>query len=176
MSKVPKFHFDDHPSAKVAKPAKPESDEVLTFATFAPFANGKSQNQLLHPATEEKKACLEVHPAICSACPWYELNPWTHYPDFAAWCHLRMEHLVVNSLPCEEFRPGEVPPRQAHQQNPTVQARPERILTCADCLHFEANLGPNPRQGWGRCAKQGKGRYGCAMACEASLTDEGQGA
>lgn len=49
----------------------------------------------------------------------------------------------------------------------------ERILTCADCHNFEPNHGPNPRQGWGRCAKRGKGRHGCAMACAAALTDDG---
>lgn len=47
----------------------------------------------------------------------------------------------------------------------------ERILTCADCPHFEANRGPNPRQGWGFCRRLGKGRFGCAMACEASFSD-----
>lgn len=45
----------------------------------------------------------------------------------------------------------------------------EHILTCADCSHFEANNGPNPREGWGYCRKRQNGRYGCAMACEATL-------
>jgi hypothetical protein len=48
---------------------------------------------------------------------------------------------------------------------------PERILTCADCPHFEVNHGPNPGQGWGWCQKRKKGRYGCATACEAAITD-----
>jgi hypothetical protein len=52
------------------------------------------------------------------------------------------------------------------------QVPPERILTCGDCPHFEANYGPNPRQGWGRCLKRGRGRYGCATACEAVFTQE----
>ena len=33
----------------------------------------------------------------------------------------------------------------------------------------EANQGPNPLQGWGKCLKRNKGRYGCATACEAAL-------
>jgi hypothetical protein len=45
----------------------------------------------------------------------------------------------------------------------------ERIITCADCPHFEANQGPNPREGWGRCLKRNKGRFGCATACEKVL-------
>jgi len=40
-------------------------------------------------------------------------------------------------------------------------------FTCVDCSHFEANHGLNPRQGWGRCSKRNRGRYGCATACEA---------
>lgn len=46
----------------------------------------------------------------------------------------------------------------------------EGILTCADCSHFSANNGPNPREGWGYCQKRRSGRYGCAMACEATLS------
>jgi hypothetical protein len=46
----------------------------------------------------------------------------------------------------------------------------EGILTCADCPHFKANNGPNPREGWGYCRKRQNGRYGCAMACEATLS------
>jgi hypothetical protein len=50
------------------------------------------------------------------------------------------------------------------------QAGPqEHVLTCADCPHFEANYGPNPLQGWGKCLKRNKGRYGCATACEKAL-------
>lgn len=66
---------------------------------------------------------------------------------------------------------------QAAKHTPVVEKSTatalERILTCADCPHFEANHGPNPRQAWGQCLKRGKGRYGCATACEAALTDDG---
>ena len=55
----------------------------------------------------------------------------------------------------------------AHLSKP---APPERVLTCADCPHFEANQGPNPREGWGRCLRRKKGRFGCATACEAALS------
>ena len=131
----------------------------------------------LHPV-EPPQASPETPPATCESCPWYDLNPWTHYPDFGAWCHRKMEHLVIGSLACEEFRIGEVPPRQNHERVPQVQlsttlAPQEHVITCADCPHFEANHGPNTRQGWGRCAKRGKGRHGCAMACAAALTDDG---
>jgi len=45
----------------------------------------------------------------------------------------------------------------------------ERVLTCADCPHFEANQGPNPREGWGRCLRRKKGRFGCATACHSEI-------
>jgi len=48
----------------------------------------------------------------------------------------------------------------------------ERVLTCADCSYFEANRGPNPREGWDHCRKQNKGRYGIGMACTALVHAE----
>lgn len=47
------------------------------------------------------------------------------------------------------------------------------LTTCGDCHRFEANQGPNPRQGWGRCLERNKGRYGCATACEAASAEKG---
>jgi hypothetical protein len=44
-------------------------------------------------------------------------------------------------------------------------APPERILTCADC-DFHKYKGPNPRQGWRRCALKARGCYGIRAACE----------
>ncbi len=43
-------------------------------------------------------------------------------------------------------------------------AMPEHVLTCADC-GFHQYSGPNPRQGFGRCAYKGKGCYGLRPAC-----------
>jgi len=64
---------------------------------------------------------------------------------------------------------------QAANHTPVVEKSTatalERILTCADCPHFEANHGPNPRQGWGFCRKREKGRFACATACEASISN-----
>jgi hypothetical protein len=70
---------------------------------------------------------------------------------------------------------GEVSPRQDHERVPQVQpstspAPQEHILTCFDCpMHEHDPI--NPPEGWGRCLKRNKGRYGCATACEAALTD-----
>jgi hypothetical protein len=130
----------------------------------------------LHPV-EPPQASPERRPATCSACPWFALNPWTHFPDFGAWCHYRMEHLVVGSLACEEYRRGEVPLRQNHErvsqvQPSTTPALQEHVLTCADCDHFNPSRGPNPRQAWGRCGKRKRGRYGCATACEEVFTQK----
>jgi DNA primase len=52
---------------------------------------------------------------------------------------------------------------------------PESSFICAECPHFQPNNGQNPRQGWGRCLKRNKGRFGCAAACEAAQTDDGVG-
>lgn len=66
--------------------------------------------------------------------------------------------------------PNHTPVTEAAQVQPTTSPTSwEHVLTCADCPHFEANQGPNPRQGWGRCLKRNKGRYGCATACEKAL-------
>ena len=113
----------------------------------------------------------------CEPCPWYVLNPWTHYPGWGAWCHYRMEHLVAGSPACEEFRRGEVPLRQHHERvlkiQPSTSPIPqEHVLTCADCSNFEANYGPNPRQGWGKCLKRGRGLFGCATACTGAFAQE----
>ena len=70
----------------------------------------------------------------------------------------------------EEVVQGEPPHKNSYKQVPMAQAQPEHILTCADCPHFKANKGPNPREGWGYCRKRQNGRYGCAMACEATLS------
>ncbi len=58
------------------------------------------------------------HFATCESCPWYELNPWSRDPALGAWCHYRMEHLVMSSAACGEFRRGEVPPRQNNERVP----------------------------------------------------------
>ena len=62
----------------------------------------------------------------------------------------------------EEFQHGEVPPRQNHERVAQVQPLTspgprEHVLTCADCPHFEANQGPNRRQGWGRVSETREG-------------------
>lgn len=81
-----------------------------------------------------------------------------------------------------EPNPGQVRAllAQVREHKPEVLAylsRPalrDRILTCVDCPHFEANHGPNPREAWGFCKKMNRGRYGCATGCEA-LIDTGTG-
>ncbi len=66
--------------------------------------------------------------------------------------------------------PDHVPADKQHPASP-----PERILTCFECTHFRpAATSPNPTQAWGLCNKRGRGRYGCAMACEAVLIEGGE--
>jgi len=160
----------DNIKAKYHGSGKPDPDMVRLLLEVM-------KAHKLHVLTYLSKPALASPPATCEPCPWYALNPWTHYPDFGAWCHYRMEHLVVGSLACEEFRRGEVPLRQNHERVPQIQpsaspAPQEHVLTCADCSNFEANLGPNPRQGWGKCLKRGRGRFGCATACTEAFAQE----
>jgi hypothetical protein len=132
------------------------------------------------PVVEEYKKLTPPLPATCKSCPWYELNPRTRDPALGAWCYRRMEPLAAGSPACEEFRRGEVPHRPNYKRVPTAPATtppdsPESAFTCTDCHHFQPNNGRNPRQGWGRCFTRNKGRFGCAMACEAAQTDDGVG-
>ena len=143
---------------------------------------GGPPEQPVHQARAEDELVVEEHhepapppaPATCESCPWHELNPWSHDPALGAWCHRRMEPLATGA-PCEEFA-GEVP-RQPYKYVPAfpaagAPASSEHTTTCYECHHFEANHGPNPRQGWGRCLKRNKGRFGCARVCEAAQTDD----
>ncbi len=118
---------------------------------------------------EHREPAPPSPPATCESCPWHTMNPWTHDPALGAWCHRRMEPLATGNPACEEFRRGEVPPRQPYEQGPAVPSvtspAPQEHVTCADCPHFEAYPGPNPRQAWGKSRKRGRGRFGCATAC-----------
>ena len=75
-----------------------------------------------HAIEDHHKPAPQSPPAVCESCPWHVLNPWTHYSDFGAWCHFRMEHLVVGSVACEEFQHGAVPLRKNHERVPQVQS------------------------------------------------------
>jgi hypothetical protein len=58
----------------------------------------------------------------------------------------------------------------AHLSRPILS---ERILTCHECDHFRpAVTSLNPTQAFGHCEKRNRGRYGCATACEAALSDQ----
>jgi hypothetical protein len=143
----------------------------LVFIAGSQMSTPPSANlQSVEAPQTNPLACM-----TCAGCPWHQLNPWSRDPAQGAWCHYRMEGLVVGSPVCDEFQHGAVPPRQNHEPVPQVQpskspATQVGVLTCADCSYFETNHGPNPRQGWGKCLKRGRGRYGCAAACEAALT------
>ena len=45
----------------------------------------------------------------CAECPWYQTNPWTHYPDLPAWCGWHFDHLAVDNPSCIGYRKGEIP-------------------------------------------------------------------
>jgi hypothetical protein len=65
-----------------------------------------------NPAIEEHHDMTPPFPLeTCESCPWYTLNPWTRDPALGAWCHYRMEHLVVGGAACEEFQYGEIQPQ-----------------------------------------------------------------
>jgi hypothetical protein len=72
----------------------------------------------LHVLTYLSKSAPASPPATCELCPWYELNPWTHYPDFGAWCHRRMEHLVVVVRPAKNIAAGKFHPDKTINGSP----------------------------------------------------------
>ena len=156
-SKPPKFEFKVYQPAKVAKVANLEAGE-----TKLSQLSQRAVSEIILSAPVEK---LLQDGVQCSECAWCRENPWSHYPDFGAWCHYRMEHLVVGSLACEEFRRGEVPPRQNCKLVPAVPAAAERILSCFDCPRHEHDR-INPSQGWGRCTLKNRGCYGLRPACD----------
>lgn len=135
-------------------------------------AGGHRQEAGRTTTTEPPLNAAEGRPLTCSACHWHEPNPWSHNPDLTAWCQCRMEPITPDSPTCEDFHRSQVLTKQNHQILQS-QERPEGILTCADCPHFVAYPTSNSGRAWGRCSRRKKGRYGCAMACEAGLTDEG---
>jgi hypothetical protein len=132
-------------------------------------AGGQQQEEGLSTTTEPPLNTPEGLPLTCSACHRHELNPWSHNPEFTAWCHCHMEPITPDSSTCGDFLQSQVAIKRNHQIIWSHQ-RSEGILTCADCYNFEPNNGPNPRQGWGKCLKRNQGRYGCATACEEVFT------
>jgi hypothetical protein len=45
----------------------------------------------------------------CTECPWFQQNPWTHYPDLPAWCGYHFDHLLADNSVCTGYRKGEIP-------------------------------------------------------------------
>jgi hypothetical protein len=118
-----KYHGPGKPDLAEVKPLfeviKAHKPEVVSYLTLL------SEIIQNHPGRPSP-------PATCESCPWYALNPWTHYPDFGAWCHFRMEHLVVGSPACEEFKRGEVPLKATPNTAPQAPALGESVLNTMD--------------------------------------------
>jgi hypothetical protein len=126
----------------------------------------------------------------CVECPWCQDNPWTHYPEFPRWCSWHFDYLAADSQQCLEWRKREIPQpdlRKTPRSHDFTLANDERggspedntpkqRVICLQCCHLKPTDGPNPLQGWGWCLKRGRGRYGCATACKAAVTDNVAGA
>jgi len=137
------------------------------------------------PTTAAPQASAPERILSCSECPWYQENSWTHYPELPLWCSWHFDHLGGDSQQCRGWRGGKIPhpDRMRSPRNDdftmgkdeegganAVDNSPSQQVTCFQCRHFKPNDDPNPRQGWGRCLKRGRGRFGCATACDAALT------
>lgn len=174
-SKLRKFEFRGYPTAKVAKVANFEAGENQ----LSQVSQGEV-SEIIFFAPVEK---LLQDGVPCSECPWCQENPWAHYPEFPLWCSWHFDYLEADSQQCIEWRKGEIPhpdrmrsPRgdfTLGNDEGRANAKgnlPHQQVVCSQCHHFKPNDGPNPRQGWGRCEKRRRGRFGVATACEAILT------
>jgi DNA primase len=102
---------------------------------------------------------------------WVEAG-LTEYKDFAPQPERPLHLPGVEEEPVidEYHEPAPPSPPVTFPAVPAVPATTpsdpsESAFTCADCPHFHPNHGPNPRQGWGRCEKRRRGRFGCATKC-----------
>jgi len=165
MHSKPKFEFRDYPPAKVAKIANFEMGETKLSQV----------SQASQWGVPETNFFRTLENAPCSKCPWCRENSWTHYPELPLWCSWHFDHLGGDSQQCRGWREGEIlhPDRIGSNRSrdlPPTQEETGINATCFQCHHFKPSCGPNPGQGWGRCLKRNKGRFGCATACAAALT------
>jgi hypothetical protein len=58
---------------------------------------------------DQSPANLPERIVSCVECPWYQQNPWTHYPELPAWCAWHFDHLAADNPPCIGYRKGEIP-------------------------------------------------------------------
>jgi len=177
-SRPPKFEFRAYPPAKVAK-----------VANFVVGENQASQLSQVSQARETEPIFFAPEEkgtrGRCVECPWCQDNPWTHYPEFPRWCSWHFDYLAADSQQCLGWRKREIPQPDLRKTpwshdftlanneggGSTKGNTPQEQVTCFQCRQFKPNDGPNPRQEWGWCLKRGRGRYGCATACEAAVTD-----
>jgi hypothetical protein len=161
-SRPPKFEFRAYPPAKVAKVANFEA-EYNQSSQVSQVSQGVV-TEIIFPDT-----VAQATPGRCVECSWCQDNPWTHYPQFPKWCSWHFDYLAADSQTCQEWRTGEIPPPErirATKDDDFTQAEVRAGVTCFQCHYFAPNDGPNPRQGWGRCQRRRRGRYGCAKVCK----------
>jgi len=79
-----------------------------------------------HVIEEHRKPAPPFPLATCETCHWYASNPWSHAPDFGAWCHRQMEPLAAGSPVCEEFNREAVPTKSTTKTAPQAPPREKR--------------------------------------------------
>jgi len=90
-----------------------------------------------HVIEEHRKPAPPSPLATCETCHWYASNPWSHDPDFGAWCHRQMEPLAAGSHACEEFNREAVPTKATTKTAPQAPPR-EKISGPRQQSLFEA--------------------------------------
>jgi hypothetical protein len=69
----------------------------------------KTQKEEVLQLLVERRPSLPERILSCAECPWYQANPWTHYPELPAWCHHHMDGILTDNPVCISYRRGEVP-------------------------------------------------------------------
>jgi hypothetical protein len=159
--------------AKYDGPGKPDPDAVRPLLALV---KENKQEAIVYLA---RKSQNPVRVLLCSNCPWHRENPWTLYPELPSRCSRHFDYLAADSQQSLGWRKREIPQPDLRKTawshdfslanneggGSTEDNTPQQRVTCFQCHQFSPNDGPNPRQGWGRCLKRGRGRFGCAVGC-----------
>jgi hypothetical protein len=120
----------------LSAPAPPEHVQVCAEC-------GAQRVETCPDFSPERTACeknpagaigCQMQPApapTCSRCRVFELNPYTHYPDFDGWCWAEMDNAESTAPVCDAYYAGAVKDLRTGQvMDPRPQAPSKRRSLC----------------------------------------------